>query len=344
MAKSIAVLMDAAAEVASVVAAVAVETEADVADEIATMADLISLRKQPTTVGTTQNLTTDGTAMQTIRLIAVGMIESRQRNPMIARNVPVVVVAAEVVGATAMKDNGKTKRPLTATVMMGGAVLIEIGTTIADAITARVMKGIAQAEAKDLVAVAIVARAAKAMHAMIVHLVTSVLPAPRATIAVGVEEVIVTSVRNAQDAVVAVAADHVDQKVFQAFHGTATCRLGTMRSQESFRPTSRATVVDQEAAHVAAVDEGVLAPVGAETLVPEITPVRTVAEETTLAQVEAAAITLVLTEVEATTLDLVEAEEITLVLTEAATLVPAAEAPAAIGAKVGQVPTCPSLK
>ena len=337
--------MDAAAEVASVVAAVAVETEADVADEIATMADLISLRKQPTTVGTTQNLTTDGTAMQTIRLIAVGMIESRQRNPMIARNVPVVVVAAEVVGATAMKDNGKTKRPLTATVMMGGAVLIEIGTTIADAITARVMKGIAQAEAKDLVAVAIVARAAKAMHAMIVRLVTSVLPAPRATIAVGVEEVIVTSVRNAQGAAVVVAAVHAGRMIrFQAFHDTATCRLGTMRSQESFRPTSRATVVDQEAAHVAAVDEGVLAPVGAETLVPEITPVRTVAEETTLAQVEAAAITLVLTEVEATTLDLVEAEEITLVLTEAATLVPAAEAPAAIGAELGQVPTCPSLK
>ena len=341
MVKSIAVLMDAAAEVASVVAAVVVETEADVVDEIATMAGLISLQKQPKIVGTIQSQMADGTTMPTIRPIG-----SRRQKPMIARNVRVVAVAVEVVDAIVMKANGKTKRPPTVTVMMGGTTPIAIGTAIADAIAAHVMKVIAQAETKDLVAVevAIVAHVAKTMHVMIVHPVTNDLPAPRATIEAGVEEVIVTSVRNAQDAVVAVAADHVDQKVFQAFHGTATCRLGTMRSQESFRPTSRATVVDQEAAHVAAVDEGGLAVVGAETLVPEITPVRTVAEETTLAQVEAAAITLVLTEVEATTLDLVEAEEITLVLTEAATLVPAAEAPAAIGAELGQVPTCPSLK
>ena len=198
MAKSIAVLMDAAAEVASVVVAVAEETEVD---EVATMVDLISLRKQLKIVGTTQSPMADGTTMLTIRRIAVRTIESQQQNPMIARNVRVVVVAAEVVDATAMKGNVKTKRPPTATVMMGGAVPIEIETAIADAITKRVMKGIAQAEANDLVAVevAIVAHVAKTMHVMIVHPVTNDLPAPRATIEAGVEEVIVTSVRNAQD-------------------------------------------------------------------------------------------------------------------------------------------------
>ena len=60
MAKSIAVLMDAAAEVASVVVAVAEETEVD---EVATMVDLISLRKQLKIVGTTQSPMADGTTM-----------------------------------------------------------------------------------------------------------------------------------------------------------------------------------------------------------------------------------------------------------------------------------------
>ena len=324
--RSIAVLTVAAAEVASVGVDVAVETEADVVEEIAMMVDLISLQKQLTIVGTTQNPMTDGTTTPTVRLI-----ESRQPNPMTARNAHADVVAAEVADATAMKDNGTTKRSPTVTAMMRGATPMAIATTIADAMTVHAMKQIAQAEAKDLVEVVIVARAAKAMHVM------RVLLAPRVTIAVGAEEVTapkVMSDRNVQD-VVAAAAVHADRMIrFRPFRDTAKCRLGTMRSQESFRPTSRATVVDQEAARAVDVDDLVPVEVEVETLALEITPVLTEAEETTLAQVEAAA----------TTLDLVEAEAITLVLTEAATRVPAAEAPAAMGAKVGQVPTCPSLK
>ena len=97
MVKSIAVLMDVAAEVASVVAAVVVETEADVVDEIAMMAGLISPQKQPKIVGTIQSQMADGTTMPTIRLIVGSVIGSRRQKPMIARNVRVVAVAVEVV-------------------------------------------------------------------------------------------------------------------------------------------------------------------------------------------------------------------------------------------------------
>ena len=281
MAKSIAVLMDAAAEVASVVAAVAVETEADVVDEIAMMVDLISPQKQPKIVGITQSPTADGITMPTILLIAGSVIGSRQQNLVIARNARAVVVAAEVVDATAMKDNGKTKRSPTATAMMRGAT----ETTIAGAMTVHVMKEIAQAEANDLVEVAIVAHVAKAMVVMIVHLVTSDLPALRATIAVVVEGE-------------GEAAVHADRMIrFQAFHDTAMCRLGTMRSPASSHPTSRAIVVDQEVARAADVGDRVPVEVGVETLTLEIIPVLTEAEETTLVQIEAEATTRVLTEV-----------------------------------------------
>ena len=283
MAKSIAVLMDAAAEVASVVAAVAVETEADVVDEIAMMVDLISPQKQPKIVGITQSPTADGITMPTILLIVGSVIGSRQQNLVIARNARAVVVAAEVVDATAMKDNGKTKRSPTATAMMRGAT----ETTIAGAMTVHVMKEIAQAEANDLVEVAIVAHVAKAMVVMIVHLVTSDLPALRATIAVVVE--------GEGEAEAAVHADRMIR--FQAFHDTAMCRLGTMRSPASSHPTSRAIVVDQEVARAADVGDRVPVEVGVETLTLEIIPVLTEAEETTLVQIEAEATTRVLTEV-----------------------------------------------
>lgn len=298
---------------------VAVETEADVVEEIAMMVDLISLQKQLTIVGTTQNPMTDGTTTPTVRLI-----ESRQPNPMTARNAHADVVAAEVADATAMKDNGTTKRPPTVTAMKRGAALMAIATTIADAMTVHAMKQIDQAEANDLVEVAIAARAAKAMHVMRVLLV------PRVTIAVGAEEVIapnVTSVRNARGAVADEVAVHADRMIrFRPFHDTAKYRLGTMRSQESFLRTSRATVVDQETARAADVDEGVLAPVEAETRALEITQVLTVAEETTLVLVEAETVTLVPTEVEAATR----------ALTVAATPVLAAEIPDAIADKIGR--------
>ena len=143
-------------------------------------------------------------------------------------------------------------------------------------------------------------------------------------IVVGVAEVVVTSAPNVLDAVVAVVAARADPRVrFRAFHDTATCRLGTMRSQASFPPTSKATVVDQEVARAGDVVGRVPVEVEVETLAPEITPVPTEVEETTQVQVEA----------ETTTLDLAEVEATTPVLTEVETQVRAAETPDAIAAK-----------
>ena len=163
----------------------AVETEADVVEEIAMMVDLISLPKQPTIAGTTQNPMADGTTKPTIRLIASKTIENRPQIPMIALDVRAVVVAAGAVDVIVMKDSGTTKKSPTATVMMRGASQMAT-TAIAVVMMVRAMKRIAQAEANDLVEAAIVVRAAKAMHVMI--------------------DQPVTASRNVQGAVVAVVA------------------------------------------------------------------------------------------------------------------------------------------
>lgn len=324
MAKSIVVQMDAAEDVSVAVGvAAAVETEADVVDGIEMMADLILLPKQPKIVGTTQNPTVAGMTTSTILLIAIRVIESRQQIPVIARNVRAVVEAAEGAAVIAMKDNGTTKRPPTVTATMRGA----IPTTIADVMTVHAMKRIARAEAKDLVEAATVAHVAKATDVMIAHPTAS---AVKVKIAVVVAEAIVMIARNVQDAVVVEAAVHADPMIrFRPFHGTVKCRLGTMRSRESFRRTSRATAVDQEAAHAADAVEEVQVPVEVATLAAEITQVLIAAGETAIAAEEA------------TTLDLIEAEATILVPTEVVIRVPAEEIPAAetqaaIGARVAR--------
>ena len=369
MAKSTVVLTNAAAEAESVAVDVAVATEADEVVEIAMIVDLISPLKQLKIAGTTQNPMTAGTTIPTIRLITIRTIESRHLSQMIARNVRAGVVAAEVADAIAMKDKetinavGKRSRPVTA--MTRGATQVAIAMTIAAVMMGHAMTPIGQAEAKEVVEVAIVAHVEKATDVMIVQRVPNVPLALRATIAVAavtVEEAIARSmmiVLNVRGAVVAVVADNADRMIrFQPFHDTVKCRLGTMRSQESFHRTSRATAVDQETARAVDVDDQVLVPAEAETQDPETTQVLAVAEATAQGLIGAEMTTLAPTEAEATILVPSGAEqairqaaeeEITPVLTEAAIRalaeeIPEAEVPAAIAAKVGSlvrlIPTC----
>jgi hypothetical protein len=348
---------------------VAVATEADVVVEIAMIVDLISPLKQLKIAGTTQNPMTAGTTIPTIRLITIRTIESRHLSQMIARNVRAGVVAAEVADAIAMKDKetinavGKRSRPVTA--MTRGATQVAIAMTIAAVMMGHTMTPIGQAEAKEVVEVAIVAHVEKATDVMIVQRVPNVPLALRATIAVAavtVEEAIARSrmiVLNVQDAVVAVVADNADRMIrFQPFHDTVKYRLGTTRSQVSFHRTSRATAVDQETARAVDVDDQVLVPAEAETQDPETTQVLAAAETTAQGLIGAEMTTLAPTEAEATILVPSGAEqairqaaeeEITPVLTEAAIRalaeeIPEAEVPAAIAAKVGSlvrlIPTC----
>lgn len=277
MVKSTALLMDAIAVVANaeVVAAVAVEAEADAEGKIVMMVDQISLPRQRMIVGIILNRTTAGRTTPTIRLIATRKIESRRQNLRIvpdARAVAVVAeVEVEVEVAIEMRDNGTAKKSPTAVVMD------------------EAMSQIVPAETADLVEVAVADRAVvKTTPAM------SGLLAQRATIALDAAEVIdqnVTSILNARGVVVAAAA-HADQMIrYREFHDTATYRLGTMRSRESSHPTSKATVVDPVAALKEDGDDRIhLAVVAVETLdlvdQEVITPV----------QIEVMAATTVLTE------------------------------------------------
>ena len=260
---------------AEVVAAVAVEAEADAEGKIVMMVDQISLPRQRMIVGIILNRTTAGRTTPTIRLIATRKIESRRQNLRIVPDARAVVAEVEVEVAIEMRDNGTAKKSPTAVVMDGAMP--------------RAMSRIVPAETADLVEGAVADRAVvKTTPAM------SGLLAQRATIAVDAAEVIdqnVTSVLNARGVVVAAAA-HADQMIrYREFHDTATYRLGTMRSRESSHPTSKATVVDPVAALKEDGDDRIhLAVVAVETLdlvdQEVITPV----------QIEVMAATTVLTE------------------------------------------------
>ena len=234
--------------VAVAVGVAAEETAVDVVDKIAMAVDLISLQKQPTIVGITQNLMKRGTTTPIISLIAIKANESRRLIPKIVLNVRGDVVADAVEDAIETKDNVKTKRSPTVSAMTSGITLMgEVTTT--DVMTVRAMMLIVLAGANAPVEDAVVVHAERVMrvtivrHAMIAH---HVMPALRAThvqlveketIAVGDrEEAIalnVENVRNDQDVVVAVAAVHAALKRairFLPFHDTAKCRLGTTQS------------------------------------------------------------------------------------------------------------------